>query len=210
MNLTNEATMQSKLAFILLSLDRVGAYWRARRRQQDTVLLSSDDVLGRRPNPNLHSMPELQDNIERVLVACSLWLHIGLIGASAIAVGLLQLFDGEARWPFALALAISGGVLAAVSWRSGLTVLERADRVQSSLPMYSPSSPVGTRSPALPLLRAGDRVRTLADGKDAESDPGDCCVRVRQQPHAEWHRKRARREHGPQRQPLNDQGKSVA
>ena len=49
-------------------------------------------------------MSKLQKNIERVLVACSLWLHIGFIGASAVAVGLLQLFDGEARWSSELAL----------------------------------------------------------------------------------------------------------
>ena len=76
-------------------------------------------------------MPEPQDDdIERALVACSLWLRIGFIGASAFAAGLLQLFDGEARWPFALAVAFSGGVLAAASWRRGLAVLERADRDQ--------------------------------------------------------------------------------
>ena len=75
------------------------------------------------------------------LVACSLWLHIGFIGASALAAGLLQLFDGEAKWSFALALAFSGAVLAAASWRRGLIVLERADRDQTSLPMHSPPSP---------------------------------------------------------------------
>jgi len=102
-------------------------------------------------------MPKLQDNIERALVACSLWLHIGFIGASALAAGLLQLFDGEARWPFALALAFSGGVLPAASWRRGLIVLERADGDQSSLPMRCPPSPVGTRFPA--ALEESRRVR---------------------------------------------------
>lgn len=83
-------------------------------------------------------MPKLQKNIERVLVACSLWLHIGFIGASAVAVGLLQLFDGEARWPSALALTSSGGVLGQRVGARDLTALERADRDQSSLPMHSP------------------------------------------------------------------------
>ena len=100
-------------------------------------------------------MQSKQDNIERELVACSLWLHIGFIGAAALAVGLLQLFDGETRWPFALALAFSGSVLATASWRRALTVLERADRDQSSLPMHSPTSPVGTRSLAA-LVRYGN------------------------------------------------------
>ena len=73
-------------------------------------------------------MPERQNNTERALIACSLWLHIGFIGATALAVGLLQLFDGEAKWSSALALALSGGVLAAASWRRARTVLEHAER----------------------------------------------------------------------------------
>jgi hypothetical protein len=132
--------MQSKPAFISLGRDRDSAHWSAHRGHEDTVLLGSDDVLSRRTNLNLHSMPKLQNNIERALVACSLWLYIGFIGASAVAVGLLQLFDGEAKWPFALTLAFSGGLLGAASWRRGLTVLERADRDQSSLPVHSPPS----------------------------------------------------------------------
>jgi hypothetical protein len=67
-------------------------------------------------------------NGERTLVACSLWLHIGFIGASASAVGLLWLFGGEAEWLSALALAISGGMLAAASWRRARTVLGYAER----------------------------------------------------------------------------------
>ena len=72
-------------------------------------------------------MPRRQNNTERALIACSLWLHIGFIGAAALAVGLLQLFDGEAKWS-SLALALSGGVLAAPSWRRARTVLEHAER----------------------------------------------------------------------------------
>jgi len=68
-------------------------------------------------------MPDRQTNTERALIACSLWLHIGFIGATA-----LQLFDGEAKWSSALALALSGGVLAAASWRRARTVLEHAER----------------------------------------------------------------------------------
>jgi hypothetical protein len=80
------------------------------------------------PNLKLHSMPDIQNITERALVACSLWLHIGLIGAAALAVGLLQLFDGETKWLSALALAFSGGALAAASWRRARTVLEHAER----------------------------------------------------------------------------------
>ena len=76
-------------------------------------------------------MTELQNNTERALVACSLWLHIGFIGACALAAGLVSLFEGEATWPWAVALVFSGGVLAAASWRRGLTVLEHAERASS-------------------------------------------------------------------------------
>ncbi len=60
----------------------------------------------------------------RLLVACSLWLHLGLIGATTLAVGLLGLFDGEATR--ALGLVLFGGMLAVASWRRGLAALERA------------------------------------------------------------------------------------
>jgi hypothetical protein len=76
-------------------------------------------------------MPKLQNMTERALIACSLWLHIGFIGAAAMAVGLLQLFDGEATRLSALALAFSGGALAAASWGRGRTVLEHAERASA-------------------------------------------------------------------------------
>ena len=122
--------MQSKPAFISLGRDWDGAYRRAHLGHEDTT-------------------SKLQDKSQRALVACSLWLHIGFIGAAALAVGVLQLFAGEARWPFALALAFSGGVLAAASWRRGLTVLERADRDQPSLSRHSPPWSIGARPPTM-------------------------------------------------------------
>jgi hypothetical protein len=81
--------------------------------------------------PDKGSMPELQSDAERALVACSLWLHIGFIGAAALAAGLLQLFDSEASWLSALALAFSGCVLAAASWRHARTVLEDVERTSA-------------------------------------------------------------------------------
>jgi hypothetical protein len=61
------------------------------------------------------------------LVACGLWLHIGLIGATALAAGLLQCF-ADPRLPWAPAVALFGGVLAVASWRRGFAVLEQAER----------------------------------------------------------------------------------
>jgi hypothetical protein len=77
-------------------------------------------------------MPELENNTERALVACSVWLHIGFIGAVALAAGLLQLFDGKATWLSALALAFSGGLLAAAGGRRGWSVLKHAGRERPS------------------------------------------------------------------------------
>src|SRR3981081_4430227 len=72
-------------------------------------------------------MPEFQNNTDRALFACRLWLHIGFIGAVALAAGLLQLFDGEGKWLGGVGPALSGGMVAAASWRCALTVLEHAD-----------------------------------------------------------------------------------
>ena len=85
--------------------------------------------------------PKLQSNTERALVACRLWMHIGFIGATALAAGLLQLFDGEGKWLWALALALLGGVLAAASWRRALTILEHAEWPQPSPLMHRVSRP---------------------------------------------------------------------
>lgn len=76
---------------------------------------------------NTHSTPELRRKARRALVACGLWLRIGFVGASAVAVGLLLLFDGEVAPLLALALAVGGGVLAAASWWRAATVLDVAD-----------------------------------------------------------------------------------
>jgi hypothetical protein len=65
------------------------------------------------------------------VVECGLWLRIGFIGASALAAGLLQLFDGEVKPMSALALAVGGGVLAAVSWWRARTVLAIVDRTSA-------------------------------------------------------------------------------
>jgi hypothetical protein len=97
--------------------------------------------------------PELQSNTERALVACRLWTHIGFIGATVLAAGLLQLFDGEGKWFWALALALLGGVLAAMSWHRALTILEHADW----------ASTVATDAPGESTLRASS--------KQTECDP---------------------------------------
>ncbi len=101
---------------------------------------------------SLHSIAQLESGTQRALIASSLWLHIGFIGASVLGVGLLQLFDGEANRPLALALAFFGSLLAAATWRRGLTVLQHAER----------ASVAATDAP-----RATSRASRKRDGRDA-------------------------------------------
>ncbi len=70
--------------------------------------------------------PESPKSAGPALVACGLWLHVGLIGAIALATGLLQSLD-DPRLPWAPAVALFGGILAAASWRRGFAVLEEAE-----------------------------------------------------------------------------------
>jgi len=99
-------------------------------------------------------MPESQSNTQRALVGCSLWLNSGLVGLVALAVGLLQLIDGEPKLPWALALAFSGGLLAAASWRRARKILEteRAASVASGAPNESASRDSSKQIGAIALL----------------------------------------------------------
>jgi hypothetical protein len=60
---------------------------------------------------------------ERALLVSGVWLYVGLVGATAVAAALLQLLD-EGGWLSALALAVSGCVLAAASWSRARSVLD--------------------------------------------------------------------------------------
>jgi hypothetical protein len=81
-------------------------------------------------------MSEPRYRTTRQLIGYSVWLHVGHVGAVAVAAGLLQLLDVNATTLPALALACSGGVLAAASWRCALNALERAE-----LPSFAANSP---------------------------------------------------------------------
>jgi len=76
--------------------------------------------------------PEPRKDIDRAVVVCSVWLHTGYIGVVAVAAGLIELFDPGASTLAALALAFSGGVLAAASWQRGRAVLEDAERSRAA------------------------------------------------------------------------------
>jgi hypothetical protein len=60
----------------------------------------------------------------RALIVCALWLHIGLIGATAVAAALVVLVGGDAAPLPPLGVAILGGSIAFLAWRRGRRVLE--------------------------------------------------------------------------------------
>jgi hypothetical protein len=84
----------------------------------------------------------------RALVTSSIWLRVGLIGATAVAAGILQLLEGDLAWLSPLALAFCGGVLAAVSWSRARAVLDSGHpsvaRRPPSVALGSPRSSAGT------------------------------------------------------------------
>lgn len=88
--------------------------------------------------------PESPNDSGRALVASGLWLHIGLIGTIALAAGMLQCFE-DPRLPWAPAVALFGGVLAAASWRRGFAALEQADSGPTAATVGSNDS--SSRSP---------------------------------------------------------------
>jgi len=82
---------------------------------------------------NTASISALRKQAGPTPVICGLWLRVGFIGASAFAVGLMQLFGGEVKAVPALALAIVGGLLAAFSWRRARNSLDVADDATSTV-----------------------------------------------------------------------------
>jgi hypothetical protein len=73
------------------------------------------------------SQSESRAGADPALFVASLWLRVGFIGASAAATGLLGLIDAESSSLSALALIVSGAILALLGWRRGLSVLEPAE-----------------------------------------------------------------------------------
>jgi hypothetical protein len=101
---------------------------------------------------NMHETIEMRQKRGRAVVACGLWVRAGLIGASGFAAGVLLLLGGEMKPLTALALAIAGGALAAVSWRRARAVLDAAEE--------APTTSAVVRLRAAPTLRtAGEGAR---------------------------------------------------
>jgi hypothetical protein len=60
--------------------------------------------------------------VDRALLACSVWLYLGFIGAAAFGGGLILLVDAQANAAVALAIVIFGASLAPASWLVGWRV----------------------------------------------------------------------------------------
>jgi hypothetical protein len=89
---------------------------------------------------NTNSYPTSHPQIGREAIVCGLWLRVAFIGASAIAVGVMQLFGGEIKLVPALALAVAGGLLTAFSMRRARGALDAADDA-ASMPVVGAGSP---------------------------------------------------------------------
>ncbi len=64
--------------------------------------------------------------VDRALLACSVWLYLGFIGAAAFGGGLILLFEAQANAALALAIVIFGAFLAPVSWFVGWSAARAA------------------------------------------------------------------------------------
>jgi hypothetical protein len=90
-------------------------------------------------------VPDRRSPAWRALLASTVWLRAGFIGASVFAIGLIMLVTGEGQPMSALASAIAGALLAALAWRHAWTVLSAADVGDAARP--GPARAVAFGSP---------------------------------------------------------------
>ena len=79
-----------------------------------------DSILGARTRSDAARQP-----LKRSLLASSMWLYLGFIGAATFGAGLVALFDG-APHTVALVLACAGGVAALFCWLRARMAVDRA------------------------------------------------------------------------------------
>ena len=91
---------------------------------------------------NTTSNTASRSHIGRGPVICGIWLRVAFIGASAFAVGLMQLFGGEVKVLPALALTVVSGLLTAFSVRRARGALDVADNATSAAKLTA-RSPAG-------------------------------------------------------------------
>jgi hypothetical protein len=89
---------------------------------------------------NVYQMPELHGPARRALLACGLWMRLGFVGASAVAVGVIQLFGNEVSPLTALALVVGGAAVAVVGWRRAHAALSKDADVPTTTAAAPPES----------------------------------------------------------------------
>ena len=81
---------------------------------------------------NIYPGPELRGKTPWPLVASSLWLRLGFVGAIGAVVALVELYQGDADLLAALAWIFGGAWLATVSWRRAKVLLDRLDHLEDT------------------------------------------------------------------------------
>jgi hypothetical protein len=113
-------------------------------------------------------MSRSQSNVDRAVLACSVWLHVGYVGAVAVAAGLIQLFVAETSLPLALLLVFSGGLLAAACWHRAQAVLDHAEGASAVVDRRTERVRPARRPPA-DRTRRGVRVVSTSAGGEQEA-----------------------------------------
>ena len=89
------------------------------------------------PSPRLGPDPFSAEG--QALIRSNLWMRVGFVGASALAIGVITLFSGDWQPLAALATIAAGGALAALAWRRSWTILSRIDKGEDMTPV--PAAP---------------------------------------------------------------------
>ena len=89
---------------------------------------------------NVYQKPELHGPTGRALLACGLWMRLGFVGASAVAVRVIRLFGNDVSPLTALALAVGGAAVAVVSWRRAHAALSKDADVPAPTAAARPES----------------------------------------------------------------------
>jgi hypothetical protein len=91
------------------------------------------------PILTLSGAPNPDAATRRALLVCGLWMRAGFIGASATAVGVIQLFDADWSILTALSTAATGIALAAFGWARAHAALSSQAKLPE-LPVATPAA----------------------------------------------------------------------
>ena len=87
----------------------------------------------------LYDAPKPDAATRRALLVCGLWMRAGFIGASATAVGVIQLFDKDWSVLTALSTLSAGIALAVFGWRRAHAALS-SQATSPRLPVAIPAA----------------------------------------------------------------------